>query len=218
VKLPLRFLAHRFKRLSTLLAAPAALLLSQGQAKAILTYNIFQSGPDVKVKASGSLNLPSTTLVNADCEPSAILSANAFICTGPKSTIPTFRISGPTFFNGSVTAFTTNRSGIATILCGNSAFSSSCPSFAIDPTYSSGPIVSEATFAGQTLGGLGFTTTGLIGTWTLDGTGDTIQLILGPPAADVPGPLPLFGAGAAFAWSRRLRRRIATPLITPPQA
>ena len=34
----------------------------------------------------------------------------------------------------------------------------------------------------------------------------------------VPGPLPLLGAGAAFGWSRRLRKRIATPLITPPQA
>jgi hypothetical protein len=34
----------------------------------------------------------------------------------------------------------------------------------------------------------------------------------------VPGPLPLFGAAAAFGWSRRLRKRIATPLITPPQA
>lgn len=28
------------------------------------------------------------------------------------------------------------------------------------------------------------------------------------PPASVPGPLPLFGAGAAFAWSRRLRRSI----------
>jgi len=37
-------------------------------------------------------------------------------------------------------------------------------------------------------------------------------------AVKVPGPLPLLGAGAAFGWSRRLRKRIATPLITPPQA
>jgi MYXO-CTERM domain-containing protein len=29
-----------------------------------------------------------------------------------------------------------------------------------------------------------------------------------PPAASVPGPMPLLGAGAAFSWSRRLRRRI----------
>ena len=39
--------------------------------------------------------------------------------------------------------------------------------------------------------------------------------LLRTPSA-VPGPLPLFGAAAAFGWSRRLRKRIATPLITPP--
>ena len=32
----------------------------------------------------------------------------------------------------------------------------------------------------------------------------------GPVAASVPGPLPLLGAGAAFGWSRQLRRRIGT--------
>jgi len=31
-----------------------------------------------------------------------------------------------------------------------------------------------------------------------------------PVAAEVPGPLPLLGAGAAFGWSRRLRKRIGT--------
>jgi MYXO-CTERM domain-containing protein len=89
----------------------------------------------------------------------------------------------------------------------------------IHPTYvSNTPIVSSATFNNQTLSSLGFTTTGLIGTWTLAGTSETIQLILGAPTAPTPGPLPLLGAGAAFGWSRRLRQRIAAPLITPPQA
>jgi len=66
--------------------------------------------------------------------------------------------------------------------------------------------------------GLGFTTTGLIGTWSLTGTSETIQMIVGPPTAAAPGPLPVFGAAVAFGWSRRLRKRIAAPLITPPQA
>ena len=90
------------------------------------------------------------------------------------------------------------------------------------PYVSNTPIVSSATYDGQTLASLGFTiNSGLIGTWTLGGTSDTIQVFLGPPSpsgAAVPGPLPLLGAGAAFGWSRRLRRRIAAPLITPPQA
>jgi len=40
----------------------------------------------------------------------------------------------------------------------------------------------------------------------------------GSGPASVPGPLPLLGVGAAFGWSRRLRKRIAAPLITPSQA
>ena len=39
-----------------------------------------------------------------------------------------------------------------------------------------------------------------------------------PPPSSVPGPLPLLGAGAAWGWTRRLRQRIATPVITPPRA
>jgi hypothetical protein len=38
----------------------------------------------------------------------------------------------------------------------------------------------------------------------------TISLFNGPMAASVPGPLPLLGAGAAFGWSRQLRKRIGT--------
>jgi len=93
---------------------------------------------------------------------------------------------------------------------------------AIDPAYvSNTSIVSSATFNGKTLADLGFSTIGLVGTWSLNGTSETIQVIVGPPAAAAaaaPSPLPLFGAAAAFGWSRRLRKRIATPLITPPQA
>jgi len=85
---------------------------------------------------------------------------------------------------------------------------------------------SEAVFNGKSLADFGITTSGLLGTWTLqpaDGSdpytaNDTINLIAGPPSAAVPGPLPLLGAGAAFGWSRRLRKRIAAPLITPSKA
>ncbi len=92
--------------------------------------------------------------------------------------------------------------------------------FLIDPSYIySTPIVSSATFNGQTLASFGFTTTGLIGTWTIDGTSESIQVFLGPPStAAVPAPLPLVGAAAAFGVSRRLRKRVAAPLSTPPQA
>jgi hypothetical protein len=58
---------------------------------------------------------------------------------------------------------------------------------------------------------MGMTSTGLVGTWSL--TSDPtqqIQVRIGEaPPADVPGPLPLFGAAAAFGYSRRLRRRVS---------
>ena len=213
-----RTLAQRCKRLTPLLAAPAALLLSQGQAKAVLTYNIFESGGNVVVQASGSLNLTGSQKSSAGTcgATGAIVSTIAAICTGTDfvSPIDSLKISGPTNFNGTAEIFPASSvSGIST------AFSGLEQLLIIDPTYvSSTPIVSSATFNSTTLAGLGFTATGLIGTWTLDGTSESIQVILGAPAASVPGPLPLLGAGAAFGWSRRLRKRITTPLITPPQA
>jgi len=216
----IRTFAQRCKRFTPLLAAPAALLLIQGQAKAVLTYNIFESGGNVVVQTSGSLNLTgSQANGNTACGDNGFISAtSAFICTGtaPGSAIPAVKISGPQGVNGSGSHTANSVSGIITTLYGQGSL------LILDPTYvSNTPIVSSATFNGTTLANLGFTTTGLIGTWSLTGTNETIQVILGaptPPAATVPGPLPLLGAGAAFGWSRRLRKRIASPLITPPQA
>ena len=212
-------LPTRCKRLVPLLAAPAALLLTQGEAKAILTYNIFESAGNVVVQASGSLDLTGATPSGSFlCGISGvIISSNAYICTGTDlGSKPGFSITGPTSFNGSVLKLPADSvTGLFAYLSGSSS------KFIIDPTYSSNtPIVSSATFNSTTLAGLGFTTTGLIGTWTIDGTSETIQAILGAPTpsgATVPGPLPLFGAAAAFGWSRRLRKRITAPLITPPQ-
>ena len=205
-----------------LLIVPASLLLGQGQAKAVLTYNIFESAGNVVVQTSGSLNLTGATPAAGGPRfcffDGVIASSIGYICTGPGSITSAYEISGPTSFNGTVLAVpASNVSGIATILLGDNQGPPGF--FAIDPAYLSGtPIVSSATYNGQTLATLGFTTTGLIGTWSLTGTSETIKVFLGnPPSAAVPGPLPLLGAGAAFGWSRRLRKRISTPLITPPQ-
>ena len=217
----LRAFANRRKRLTPLLAAPAALLLSQGEAKAVLTYNIFESAGNVVVETNGSLNLTGAEALgnSIGCEdPGLILSTSASICTGPDifSSVQTFKISGHNSFDGTVSAASSISSGIFTLLWGSFAGIGLASSY-----LSNAPIVSNSTFNGATLASLGFTTTGLIGTWTLNGTSESIQVILGapaPPAAAVPGPLPLLGAGAAFGWSRRLRKRIAAPLSTPPQA
>jgi MYXO-CTERM domain-containing protein len=229
VNMPLRTLAQRCKRLTPLLAAPAALLLTQGQAKAVLTYNIFESGGNVVVQTTGSLNLAGATpgFQNKCGYNGAIISIQAVICTGPgdgtSEKIPFYPISGgPASFNGDVVDFSgSSPSGIPTMLLGAGNV------IGIPSAYVSGdPIVSSSTFTGQTLASLGFTiSSGLLGSWTLNGTTENIFACLGtdpcappPSGAAAPGPLPLLGAGAAFGWSRRLRKRITSPLITPPQA
>ncbi len=48
---------------------------------------------------------------------------------------------------------------------------------------------------------------GIISTF---GAGDSVVTFSSLSPINAPGPLPLFGAGAAFGWSRRLRRRVKT--------
>lgn len=207
------------KQIVPFLAAPLALLLSQGQAKAVLIYNIFETGGDVVVQASGSLDLTGAIQNGtAGCGiTGGIDSSLGVICSGPNITSPQYRITGPSTFDGTVSISPASSvSGIT------ASFSGSAEGLLLDSAYiSNSPIVSSATFYGETLASLGFTiSSGLIGTWSLNGTSETIQVFLGllnPPSA-VPGPLPLLGAAAAFGWSRRLRKRIATPSITPPWA
>ena len=232
VKLPFRHFAASRKRLAALLAAPAALLLSQGQAKAVLTYNIFESGNDVVVQTSGNLTLTSPETPGLHCGiDGAISSSLGMVCTGADpdqasgpGTFYTYSITGPLVFNGTVEAYPASSvSGIYTMFAGGGEEQFTPSFFNIDGSYISGdPIVSSARFNNTTLSGLGFTqSSGLIGTWTLTGSGDTIQVNLQPAASGsvpVPSPLPLFGAAAAFGWSRRLRRRISAPMITPGQA
>jgi hypothetical protein len=175
-------------------------------ARAILTYNIYETGGNVVVEASGSLDLTGATAgTPTDCTYNGgIASSGAGICTGFNAQSPTYLITGPTTFDGSVSVYPASSvSGIFTGFAGLAGY------MGIDSSYTSGsPIVSSATFNGTTLAGLGFTPglSGLIGTWALTGTSETIQVRLSPYAA--PGPLPLLGAGAAFSWSRRLRRRV----------
>jgi hypothetical protein len=218
VVMPLRALAQRCQRLSPLLAAPAALVLMQGQAKAVLTYNIFERGSDVVIEANGSLLIPASAPVSNGCfgGNGRLNPSSGFICTGPGTDLNMLEynlgLQPTTSFGTGSGVNTTNVSGTPTIFGANVGL------LALSSSYVSGsPIQGEAIFASRTLSGFGITTTGLLGTWTLDGTGDTIQVFIAAPAS-VPGPLPLFGAAAAFGWSRRLRKRISTPLSTPPQS
>lgn len=224
----LHFLAQRCKRFSPLLALPAALLLIQGDAKAILTVNIFDDGPNLKVTVTGSIapgNAGTAAAFPAYCGSNGWLAGqfypgfySSMLCTGTDKSDPFYAISGPSGFggNGSI-------SGADSVEGFNFQLypSSFNPSFAdfvqfkntytIDTAYVLGqPFYSSATFNGKSLVSEGFTGTGLVGTWAIDGTSESINICIGADPcvpAQVPGPLPLLGAGAAFGWARRLRKR-----------
>lgn len=195
-------------------STPAALLLGADPAKAVLNINIFDEGPNLKVVTSGSLSELGTPVGASQCGVSGGLSTDfGAICTGIDTFSPTYFILGPQGISGSANLFPAD--SVSGPLFGLNSVNQI---IAIDPSYTAGqPFLSSATFNNTSLAAQGFTTPGLAATWTIDGTSESINLIIGPPA-EVPGPLPLLGAGAAFGWSRRLRRRISAPWITPPQA
>ena len=206
--------AKRCMRYLPSLTAPVVLMLCADKANAMLTYNIFESGSDVVVTANGSLNLPGsfTTVTPEIYGNGAIIPSDFSIAPGFIQTPAKFRqygISGsPISFGSGGLAFADSSTGFRVVIrSGNK--------FRIIESYTGGQIASSSTFANKTLSSLGITSTGLIGTWTIDGSSETINVFIG---RQVPAPLPLFGAAAAFSWSRKLRRRIGTSVITPPRA
>jgi len=200
------------------LAVLGAISLSAGEAKAVLTYNIFESGGNVIVQSSGSLQLSGASLSNASaCNVIDLEPANARFCTGFQPSDPNdflrYAITGPGSFaynSSSSIYYADSESGILTLLYGGLG------SFSIALGYVNGtPIISSATYNSKTLADLGFSqSSGLVGSWTLTGSGDKINVVLGQ---SVPGPLPVFGTAAAFGWSRRLRRRIGAASTSTPE-
>ncbi len=238
VKPQLNGLVRRGKRLASLLAAPAIVLLSQGQAKAVLNFYIFESEGNVIFRGIGSLSLPGYVGIlpatpNFTCgffDPGI----GGSFCAGRTSLIKIYNLDGPGSLPPSTPLTTVDEIPATTSFGTTAALTTDYDrneslatrkAFGLDPDYIGGFIFSEAIFNNKTLASdFGITTTGLFGTWTLqsNGTGDgytandTINLYVNAPPA--PGPLPLLGAGAAFAWSRKLRKRIGSAAITPPQA
>lgn len=200
--------------------AAATIVSGESPAHAILNYYIYESGGNVIVETAGSLNLPSPTTTSSCIFNGALSSPSALICTGVDTSMNGYALQATAGFGGSAFLFPASAvSGISTELAGNA------PLFYIDPLYvNNTSIISNAAFAVQTLAGLGFNTPGLVGTWSLVGTGDTINVCVGNPGSPcgaspaVPGPLPLLGAAAAFGFSRRLRHRVSLSRSNSPSA
>jgi hypothetical protein len=190
------------------LGLAVAIAVEANPANAALTYYLSDSAGGLVIETSGSLTLPAPLGTSSSC---SFMSSGFYypdggvVCTGGSGFIPEYRISGPSSitegFRVVWNSEFTSASGIKT------ALTPYMNAFSIDSSYIAGqPIVSRSTAAGRTLADLGLTTSsGTLGTWTLGNNVDTISVKVFNP---VPGPLPVLGAGAAFGFSRRLRRRI----------
>ncbi len=211
MKFPL--LALHCKRLVPLLAAPAALLLSQGQAKALLIYNAILA-PEVS-GATGS----GTAVLSIDEVANLMNIQVDFQGLSGNSTVA--HIHGPT----------------AVPLIGIASVITTTPSFANFPTgVKSGTysnildLLANTTYRAGFITANGNTTTGARDAFLAALNGQKAYFNVHSntfPGGEirgffqeqqVPAPLPVLGAGAAMAWSRKLRKRIRAAGITPPQA
>ncbi len=206
-------LALHCKRLVPLLAAPAALLLSQGQAKALLIYNAILA-PEVS-GATGS----GTAVLSIDEVANLMNIQVDFQGLSGNSTVA--HIHGPT----------------AVPLIGTASVITTTPSFANFPggiksgTYSNIlDLLANTTYRAGFITANGNTTTGARDALLAALNGQKAYFNVHSntfPGGEirgffqeqqVPAPLPVLGAGAAMAWSRKLRKRIRAAGITPPQA
>jgi hypothetical protein len=200
---------------ATIVAACASAALNAGQAKALVTFEFTQQGSDVVMNVSGSVTSAPTYPNQGSSFGNTVNSFNGLISQGniPGSTGDAWSLTtGPTNFgNGGSIGFT-SYSGTAINLLGL------FPELNIDNYTLGTPISGSGLLAGQTLTSLGFssTTPGLLASWTIAGSSETVEVRIGSNApSSVPGPLPLFGAAAAFAHSRRLRARVRPGSSSP---
>lgn len=197
--------AVKFIQHATYFAA-ALFLFGSGSSDAAVIINIDEVGPDVVITASGTLLLPSISLGITKCgngtfspppDKGAIDSAIAAICIGDSSQdVNYFPLAGsqPSFGSGPV-VFADSFFGDFFGIEGNQGL--------IGSGYASGSLInSSSTFNTTTLAKLGISNRGVIGTWTVANTNDTITV------RATPGPMGLLGLPIAYGWSRNIRRRI----------
>lgn len=207
------------RNISAGLALSLPLAAAWGQpAQAVLLYNFYESGSDLVIEASGSLNLSSISPSFSGSitgVSSGFLDLDyAFLAGTFTTTLDFYDLVGPSSLGPVIvntTALSSNDSGIMTALLYNATCNGTpCGLLAIDSIYASGNAInSKSTFTGISLSSLGMPDSGTLATWTL-GSGDTIsvQVNASVSPASVPGPLPVLGLAAAFGFSRKLRKRI----------
>ena len=200
------------------LSLPLAITWAQ-PAQAVLIYNFYESGGNLVVEGTGSLNLPSPLATFPLPFSTGFLELDIAFLIGtpdPRTGVGLYSITGPTTLGAGIIPTPISSSSDSGISSGL-IYTSIESLFLIDSTYVSGATInSSSTFTGTTLASLGMPNSGTLGTWTLfdagnpSYVGDTISVQVNASAspASVPGPLPILGLAAAFGFSRKLRKRI----------
>ena len=203
-------MARHVKIALAVMSVSAFAFLNAGRADAVLVYEFIQQGNNVALSISGSLSgLPKGQSTTINPAPGGIDPARAAIRTGNSASTQGifYGISGGrNFGTGGFLPFLppSSYSGDIATLSGG-AF------LVLPASYVQGlPINGSGSFLNRTLSSLGLSSTSsLLGTWAVGS--DSIEVWAGrkPRASSsVPGPLPVLGAGAAYAYSRRLRSRL----------
>ena len=200
----------RFSLSFALAAASACMVVNAGKADALLLFEFAQRGSDVALGISGSLSgLPSGQHFSSVVSGWTIDPGKSLISTVAGASRGEFSYSYPVFGSDRLGTVLSQRPPSLTEYSGvNLVFTNEY--VVLSGSYEQGmPIVGSGLMSNITLSEIGFkSTSGLLGSWTVGS--DSIEVWAGrkPRASAVPGPLPVLGAGAAYAYSRRLRSRL----------
>lgn len=204
-----RFPFSQMKALPLSLATGVALLFTTPPTPSqALTLTMLEAGNDVVVSGSGTLNL--TALQG----PIPDQSDGAFVYPSFSSFL-LGEATGLDVYIGDITFPASMGSGSGVIGDGSGApfgpvqfvFGFGQELWVPAGYQSGGPLNASAIFPGESLASLGVTPGIYTWSWGSGADSDDLTLLVEESIPPVPGPLPLLGAGAAFGWSRRLRKR-----------
>lgn len=183
--------------------ALASVGLNGGAASALLTINIYESDSGVEASYSGTVNTNDLTpyassTITGGIGASFGIGWSPSITPGVPADIWSGLIPPDPFAEGPLVFPQTDNGGDPLFLAANYIY--------LPAGYVSGSSISNSMFfTGQTFASIGL----IPGTYTwIWGSGaDADSVVMTLSTSEVPGPLPLFGVGAAIGFTRQLRRR-----------
>ena len=187
------------------IAAIAVMVLAAGLANASVLINITQSGGNVDVTATGSLDLTGATFDHPQAYSTGIIpgGSNWYIALGATPGMDWYQLTSVSLPYGTSGNYFTSgiTSGDAFSIWG---YTGSTPLVGLPTGYTSGsPISADMTLSGETIAGM----TLIPGSYTFTIPNDTIILDIGGSSVPEPGTLVMFGSGI-IGLAGILRRKI----------